>query len=279
MLGFLLTLAVAVLILLPMVRYACFLASNARAGELEGIRRDLGGLVRPLLSALGLSLLAEAAAVLSYPLGWFMGRKRESSTLPVVLVHGLYHNGSAWLLFARRLRRAGFTDLHTYQYNSFTGEFDQAVDGLRRELDRLLGARPGARVMLVGHSLGGLVCRAAAGDPQYSERVAALVTLGSPHAGSELARLGGNAMARGLIPGRAIPAAVAQAPDPECPKLSLYTLVDDFVFPLSCLRTGRPGWDERAVSPMSHVSMLYSREVASLAAGFLAGARDGSGEG
>jgi triacylglycerol esterase/lipase EstA (alpha/beta hydrolase family) len=266
--------AVVTVTALTLVRYAAFLVSNTRAGLLAQARDARGRLARPLLIGLGTSLVSGIVALAAYPLAWLPHREREPGALPVVLVHGLYHNRSAWVLFARWLGRAGFTDLHTVQYNSFTGDFDTAADSLCRTLDRLLGPRPGARAILVGHSLGGLVCRAAAGDPRFAGRMAALVTLGTPQHGSELARLGLGGMARGLIPGRTIaqhgiPATVEAAPDPDCPRLALLSPVDDFVFPASCLRTGRPGWDERMVKPMSHVFMLYSREVAALVVDFL----------
>lgn len=266
--------AVAIVTVLTLVRYAAFLVSNSRAGLLAQARSERGRLMRPLLVGLCTSVVSGIVALAAYPLAWLPRREREPGLLPVVLVHGLYHNRSAWVLFARWLARAGFADLHTFQYNSFTGEFDTATESLCRTLDRLLGPRPGARAILVGHSLGGLVCRAAAGDPRFAGRVAALITLGTPHHGSELARVGMGAMARGLIPGltiaqHGIPATVAAVPDPNCPRLALLSPVDDFVFPASCLRTGRPGWDERVIAPMSHVFMLYSREVAEVVVDYL----------
>jgi triacylglycerol esterase/lipase EstA (alpha/beta hydrolase family) len=269
----------AVIVAFPLVRYAFFVASNLRAGALRNIDVLSGGLPLALLKGMGTAVVSDCMALASFPLARFLGDKRDAGVLPVVMVHGLYHNRAAWLLMSRRLKRAGLTDLHAVQYNSFTRDFDAAVAGLERTLDRLLGPRPGARVILVGHSLGGLVCRAVAGDPRYAGRVAALVALGSPHGGAELARLGVNAMARGLIPGRNIPVAVAALPDPDCPKLALYSPVDDYVFPIACLRTGRPGWDERVVSPMGHVFMLYSAEVASAVAGFLRAIPAGGGGG
>ncbi|MFH1912953.1 MAG: alpha/beta fold hydrolase [Pseudomonadota bacterium] len=279
--------ACVVLFVLSLVRYAAFLATNARAGLLNEIRDHGGGLARPLLAGMATSFVAGLAALCAYPLAWLPRRERGAGHLPVILVHGLYHNRSAWPLFASRLAQAGFTDLHTYEYNSFTGRFDEAVEGLCQTLDRLLGPRSGARAILVGHSLGGLVCRAVAADARCRDRVAALVALGSPHGGSELARLGINAMARGLIPGRSeaeggIPALVESLPEPDCPRLALTSPVDDFVFPLSCLRPGRPGWVEDMVRPMGHVFMLYSPEVAARTVEFLRGslpARPGEGDG
>jgi len=253
----------------PLVRYAAFAISNYRSGELALIREKTGGLGWPVLRGVLTAMAAELIAVATYPLGWFREFGRDGEGTPVVLVHGLFHNASAWSIMLNRLDRAGFHNLHTYQYDSFSKDFETAVEGMEKKLDRVLGARTGGSVILIGHSLGGLVCRRVAGDPKYRDRVAGLMALGSPHKGSDLAWFGGNAMSRGLIPGRSIAEAVAGVPDPECPKLAVYTLVDDFVFPLSMLLPDRPGWEERICSPMGHVWMVYSREVTAMVIEFL----------
>lgn len=218
-------------------------------------------------------MLAEVLAVVTYPLAWFAPSSSEAPGTPVLLVHGLFHNASAWFLFRRRLKRAGMENLHTYQYNSFTKDFSQAVAGCEKKLDSMLGGRPDAKVIIIGHSLGGLVARAVAGNDLYRDKITALVTLGSPHNGSGLAWLGGNTMSRGLIPGREISNRLNEVVDPDCPKLCVYTLVDDFVFPLNMLQTGRPGWQERVCSPMGHVWMIYSREVFGMVVEFLKGVK------
>lgn len=256
-------------VLWPSSRYVTFLVSNHVAGSLGETRKRLGGLILPILRGAVTAGLAELIVVPTYPLGILGGREAMEKGTPVLMVHGLFHNSAAWVLMKKRLRKAGFSNLHTYQYNSFSGEFDTAVEGLQRKLDALLHSRPGGKVLLVGHSLGGLVCRAAVGNPRFWHRIAGIVTLGTPHGGSDLARFGGNRMSRGLIPGREIPRAADAAVDPDCPKLAIYTPADDFVFPLAMLIPARPGWEEQICSPMGHVWMLYSREVADLVGRFL----------
>ncbi|MDD3313067.1 alpha/beta fold hydrolase [Pseudodesulfovibrio sp.] len=257
------------LLAFPLARYVIFLDSNRRAGQLAGLRRRMGGLALPLCRGWLTAVAADLLVLPLYGLGALLGDGPERAGVPVVLVHGLYHNRTGWAVLARRLRRAGAANVHTYQYDSFLGTFDPAVEGLARLLDRLLGGRADARVILVGHSLGGLVCRAVAGDPRYRDRVAGLVALGSPHGGSELAWFGPNRMARDLIPGRLISRRVAEAADPDCPRLAVFSPVDDYVCPLPLLRPGRPGWREEICPPMGHVWMLFSPRVAASVLAFV----------
>ena len=256
-------------LLFPVLRQVLFLAFSYHSGHLRYVREQLGGLARPLLRGWLTALSADTLVLPLYWLGLVPSRERDREGMPVVLVHGLYHNRSAWTVMKFRLRRAGLKNLHTYQYNSFTSTFEPAVAGLARKLDDL----PDGPFLLVGHSLGGLVCRAVASDPRYRGRVAGLAALGSPHGGSDLARFGGNRMARDLIPGRHISRRMDATIDPDCPRLALYNLVDDYVFPLDKLQPGRPGWREEVCPPMGHVWMLFSPDVARRVIRFLLSAR------
>ncbi|BDQ34669.1 esterase/lipase family protein [Pseudodesulfovibrio portus] len=268
MLFFILSLFFWAVFVLAVLRYTAFFLSNHLAGELGEIREKAGPLFLPVLRGVVTAMLADAVALASSLFLLLPEDDPDTPGVPVVMVHGLYHNRTAWLIMKRRLRKAGYTNLHTYQYNSFTRDFEPAVHGLLRKLDSLPGGRD-AGVVLMGHSLGGLVSRCVAGNPQYRDRIKGLITLGSPHHGSDLARLGGNRMARDLIPGRHISRAVDRMPDPHCPRLGIFTLTDDYVFPLSMLRTGREGWQEKICSPMAHVWMLYSREISAMVVDFL----------
>ncbi|BCS89419.1 esterase/lipase family protein [Pseudodesulfovibrio sediminis] len=261
MLTLLVFILLGVIILFPVVRFAAFLISNHVSGDLAEIRERLGSLPWPLVRGLATAMAAEPIAIFSVVKLLVSRSERGGEGIPILLTHGLYHNKTAWWYFKRQLRRAGFTNLHTYQYNSFTKDFNVAVAGMESKLDELLGDDPDGRVILVGHSMGGLVSRCVAGQYAYRDRVAALITLGSPHKGSVLAYLGCNRMARGLIPGQYISKRVAEMPDPNCPRLGIYTLTDDYVCPFHLLRTGRDSWEEQICSPMGHVWMLYSREI------------------
>lgn len=119
----------------------------------------------------------------------------------VVFVHGLCENESYW---DRGRDRTGTTYGATVAAEGWTPVFVRANTGLSlREsgaglsalLQRLVEAWPVpvTRVALVGHSMGGLILRAAgavASDAEepWAERVSDVVTLGTPHLGAPVAR-------------------------------------------------------------------------------------------
>jgi triacylglycerol lipase len=131
----------------------------------------------------------------------------------VVLVHGLSATETSWCLDAERA--LGAADAHYgsllerdiacravyFRYNSgrplsICGEL------LADTLERLIEAWPVPveELVLVGHSMGGLVCRAAVGvgverGSPWVSKLGRLVAIGSPHQGAPLAR-GAEALSR-----------------------------------------------------------------------------------
>ena len=93
---------------------------------------------------------------------------------PVVLLHGLGSTGADWLPTARRLalrHRVTLVDLPGHGESEMPEPFSLAR--ATTALDRALAAIPGGPVVLVGHSLGGLI--AAAEAIEHPERVRGLV--------------------------------------------------------------------------------------------------------
>jgi pimeloyl-ACP methyl ester carboxylesterase len=149
----------------------------------------------------------------------------------------------------------------------------RSFDELAEELSRVIAgihSREGRPVVLVGHSLGGLLGKACAQNPANAGEIAALVTLGSPHQGSKLAALAVGGLGRSLIfrgslitgmEGRTVPESV--------PRLAVVSPVDNMVMPNEALQVRENGWDHHQTAPISHVSMLYHAPTAKRVIQFL----------
>ncbi|MDD4952761.1 MAG: alpha/beta fold hydrolase [Desulfovibrionaceae bacterium] len=260
----------AYVFLAPAFLYALYLAENAGSTELARAGRRPGGLAGVLLRGYLSGAACQLAVLLLYLPGYLPWPRPQRTGPPVVLVHGLYHNASAWFVFRRRLSRAGLTNVQAWSYFSFGKDFDALARGLVERILRVLEDNPGQRAVLVGHSLGGLLVRAAQSDVRLRGRIAAVVTLGAPHRGSALARLGVGGLARSLVRDGAVVRGLPSGRGPgDAPGLSVYSAADDFVTPLSAL-AAPPGWLEVEAPPVSHVAMLYSRPVADEVLGFIA---------
>lgn len=108
------------------------------------------------------------------------------SRIPVLLVHGYLCNQRVWDVMTRSLRRAGHPVMALNleplfaSIDSYAPHVEQAV----MELCRQTGAE---KVALIGHSMGGLAIRAWM-RAYGSNHVARVITLGTPHVGTQIAR-------------------------------------------------------------------------------------------
>lgn len=179
---------------------------------------------------------------------------------PLLLIHGYQCNRGFWFWLRPVLEAAGWT-VATHSLEPVYSDIDAYSDGIARRIDEVLAATAAPRLILVGHSMGGLASRA------YLRRygvakVARLITLGTPHQGTLLASLGLGPNARQMRIGNAWLGALA-APLPA-DSVSIYSCHDNYVYPSRTCST-LPGAANVAVGGVSHLGMAFSpRSRASL---------------
>lgn len=173
---------------------------------------------------------------------------------PVLLVHGYACGHAIWLDMQPTLAAAGYR-CEAIDLEPVFGDIDDYAHALLAAIRRLT-AETGRAPLLVCHSMGGLAARAAlqlAGD---EDACAGVVTLGSPHHGSALARFGGGDNARQMRCGspwlRAL--AAAETPRLRARMISVFSWHDSIAGP-PCT-----GWLDGAghipLSGIGHVSLL-----------------------
>ncbi len=107
------------------------------------------------------------------------------SRIPVLLVHGYLCNHRVWDVMAQRLRGAGHPVLALDLEPLFTS-IDHYVPLIEQAVEELCRQTKSDKIALVGHSMGGLAIRAWMRSHGTS-RVARVITLGTPHAGTQMA--------------------------------------------------------------------------------------------
>jgi triacylglycerol lipase len=187
--------------------------------------------------------------------------------MPILLVHGYVSNRGMFWRLQKRLAAAALGPVHTISLRPLFGSIDEMVPTLAARIEAICAECGAAQIVVVAHSMGGLVTRAyllahPQAAPGGTARIARLITLGSPHQGTRMAAFGIGRCVREMRPGspqmRALAAAEASRPKP--PTLSIYTLNDDLVYPpeSSCL-----DWAENVpMSGIGHVGLLNARKVA-----------------
>ncbi len=217
-------------------------------------------------AAAELAALAAAYAVFQpFERAW-MGRagppRASGARMPVVLVHGYVCNRGIWRPLARALHARG-ESVWAASYEPVFGSIESAVPQLAAQIDAALEASGQPRVMLVAHSMGGLVARAYL-RAHGGAKVARVVTFGAPHGGSMHAHLGAGANAREMEPGSAWlqGLAAAERSGLAAPLLAIYSRHDNFVAPQSS--GAHPQARNVALAGVGHVAMHHSRAVREL---------------
>jgi triacylglycerol lipase len=107
---------------------------------------------------------------------------------PILLVHGIFHNSTAFWKMERSLEGRGFKRLRSLELWTSLESFDDLVASLKKEIFSLSEAQRARgeprRVRIVAHSLGGVVVRASLRDPEISRIVEKIIFLGTPHQGN-----------------------------------------------------------------------------------------------
>jgi triacylglycerol esterase/lipase EstA (alpha/beta hydrolase family) len=226
------------------------LTGPALAAALAGFAVELGGVLVMLVT---------------WPIGFVPWRRpsrlRPGDRPPVVFVPGWRMNRACLLLMRRRLRRDGWAHAVGFNYRTAGGDLHRAAEQLRDAVERVCAETGAARVVLIGHSMGGLVCRAYLRHYGGIDRVASVITLGTAHQGTKLCALSTDPMLQDLRPECSFLAELA-TDDPIPGKVdftAIYSSFDHLVVPAG--HGYYAGVGNIVVEGVGHNGLLWSRRV------------------
>ena len=169
-------------------------------------------------------------------------------------------NRANFFALAYRLRAAGLGPVYGFEYWTL-GRIAAGARQLGWFVDEVRAATGATEVDLVGHSMGGVVARyyvsLAGGDPFVRN----VITLGSPHAGTDLGGLGIGHPARELVLGSKLIQRLGAAAPPSHAKLTNILSHADALVP-AAQQPRIPYADRVEYEDLGHVALLGSRRVA-----------------
>src|SRR6478609_9109214 len=190
----------------------------------------------------------------------------DAAATPILLVHGIADNHAIFTVLDRALRRRGFSDVSSFDYGLLTSDVRGAARDLQHAIDQLCADSGYERIHIVGHSLGGLIARYYIQRMDGHRRVHTCVTLGSPHQGTVLARIGmAVPLVRQLAPDSDLIAELA-TPAPDCTTrfLAFYSDIDHLILPHWNATIVHPDLDATnvAIHGVGHMSMPNNGRIA-----------------
>jgi triacylglycerol esterase/lipase EstA (alpha/beta hydrolase family) len=196
---------------------------------------------------------------------WLMRRSikgRRDGPGPVLLIHGYVNNAGALFILWRAIKASGH-GTYTVNLEPVYADIDAYANLLEDTLARVQAAEDGRPVTLVCHSMGGLAARAYM-RKYGAGRVARVMTLGTPHRGTALARAALGENGRQMLTGSAWLAALAAHEHGAlpCPFTSVYSRDDNIVAPQ--LSAHLEGARNIALDGIGHVTLPMATVVARL---------------
>lgn len=178
----------------------------------------------------------------------------------VVLVHGIFENGSSFRMMRKRLQSKGFDCLiPKLKPSDGSGGLDKLAAGLREDIDRHFGTDE--PISIVAFSMGGIVSRHYLQKLGGASRCRSFITISSPHQGTHAAWFYPSTGAAQMRPGSTFLAELA-ATDfrlGNMPVASYRTPMDLIILP-----AGNSVWEraENLQFPvLLHPLMLNDRQV------------------
>ncbi|MFZ2267353.1 MAG: alpha/beta fold hydrolase [Azonexus sp.] len=190
---------------------------------------------------------------------WMPADRLRPDAHPILLVHGYGVSRGCWWSLRRRLEAAGHTVATLSMVPAYTS-MGKLVPQLKQRIEEVCQATGAKQLTLVAHSMGGLVCRSYLARHGI-EKVDQLITLATPHQGTELARIGLGRNAREMEPDSLWLRDMASEAV-KVPTLSLRNPYDNYVMPQDNQRL--PGARDIELPAAGHVAMLYNRQIADI---------------
>jgi pimeloyl-ACP methyl ester carboxylesterase len=229
-------------------------------------RRPFWTALRDVLYEVGHTAATQPLLPFFYLGGRRLGCRKDSGR-PVILIHGYGQNRGCFWWLARQLQERGIGPLYGLNYPWFLG-IDDAADRLAELIDEVLAHSQEREVDLVCHSMGGLVALDYLRRAGARARVRRCVTVASPHGGvtwsGPIPGACGEQMRRGCV-------YLQQMAENRLtvPVLSIYSTHDNIVYPPATSSIVNRGGQDACVPSGGHLSLLFSRRVATMITDFL----------
>jgi len=198
------------------------------------------------------------AIILFWPMniGWYPTfPPPKSKSVPIILLPGYGLNKLSFWPLQQYLKTCGFNNIWAINYPILKDNSEAFLQHIHYCVDEMLWRSGNQEVILIGHSMGGLLAR------QYlirfdSSKVKAIITIGTPWKGTLLHRIGLGKISELLN----INSQMCLSDDiPDCSHLCLWSKRDWIVLPTS--NSHQPNYNSKIISDSGHMSMLFSVNV------------------
>lgn len=180
---------------------------------------------------------------------------------PVLLVHGYLNSKIVWLYHGSHLKKAKIGPIYTMNLGWPFSSIETYSKKLKKKIKQIRKENNNKKVILVGHSMGGLVCSYYSLFDDKNNSVSKIISIASPYKGTPNAKIGIGKCTKEMEPGSKFLKKLTKKITKE-KKINFYYIAamhDHIVFPVgtSILSKKRSYVIENA----GHASLLFSKKA------------------
>lgn len=182
-------------------------------------------------------------------------RQEKHHGPPLIFLHGLFQNRACWWWLRFRLKCAGYPNQVAINL-PFWRDIETLSEEVAKTVDQVRHRQGIDKVVLIGHSMGGILARNYIQRRGGAERVSCCILLGTPNHGSRLVPFAISQLARHLLPQSPFLGELNREPFPyEIPLVNIFSWQDNLVLPPDHARlsAGR----ETALRDVGHAGLLF----------------------
>lgn len=204
--------------------------------------------------------LAKSTLLAPFSRGPRPSENMDNSRLPVLFLHGYTENHLIWSPLLRALAK---TEKHRRYYTLWMRPANASIlrfrDQAQKRIEAILKETGHSQVILVGHSMGGIVARAVLAE--YGARhIARVITIATPHQGTSWSFIFPSTPALQMQSRGAFLAALNdEGRQGPVPFLCLATVHDNIVVPFD--QAWLEGAERMLLSEVAHIGLLHDTRV------------------
>lgn len=226
-------------------------STSTRAERFRALTTEIGGFP--------LTMLAMSAGTPQRPMTAQI-LPRAQGARPVLLLHGILCNARVWCALRKRLREAGYGPVEAPDIEPLLADIDLQARGVTPQLLALQNRCGGQSVLIVAHSMGGLIARALLRD-LGTAAIRGIVTVATPHHGTVFVR-GLPWQATAQMSRRSAWLSTLNAEQEgrfSVPVASIFSRDDNLVAPAESANL--PGAENLVLSGVGHLGLLRSHHA------------------
>jgi triacylglycerol lipase len=158
--------------------------------------------VFPLLKSFLVESFCNFIRIFLIPFAWITySSKKMGKGTPVILVHGYMQNQTDWLWVKHKLQRIeGIGPIYTINLHPTFDSISNYGEFLHSKIKQIKGETNQNQVILIGHSMGGLVASYTTEFLATENDIAMVIALAAPYRGTRLAAFGYGQNAKEMSP-------------------------------------------------------------------------------